>query len=486
MIGHREILIEGRQRSGRTYFQFSEIAEIFNLELQEERGELLVRGARGEIRLTDGRPLVRSGDEYILLSENVWKLSEQEWYVPADFVRKALPGIAAYRISTVSPGRYRIQGLGENRVRVDTQVHRDRVTLVFTASEPVAGRVREVGRYIEVAFAEKLVVPLVERKPAEPRLIASLSFDDQSGLGVFRIEKGDRFSHFKQRTSASGRLILDIFPRPGYRIASSGPRPARNPVPPSGLPPDRESGGVTAGLPVDADTPAGIAVIDPGHGGQDRGVDIQLAEAPEKNLVLQISDTLEMELGRLGIPARLTRYRDVNLGIEQRSAVANYYRAGVYIGFHVGAAPSPETRGPVVYVYAPVPPEETGVRDGEEMPDPSRLESSRMEQSEKSESPLVAWDEGQLEFLRESRRLGNRIQSALNRLFQTDNPLASAPLGVLAPIRAPAIVVEVGQLSNPEDRELLAQPEFISAVARMLAAEIESFRSPSGNWRIRP
>jgi len=474
LIGNREVFIESRQNQGTRYYRLNRIADVLDLNLEEEGNSLVIRGDRGELGLSDGRPLVRSGDEYLLLSAAVWKRNEKDWYVPVDFLQKALPGVLKVSLVRESRGRYRVRGLGENRVRLSSIAYPDRVAIVFTPSNETEIRVQDYKDFIEISFGNLLVTPSIQSQPSERKLIGSVTFNPQVGLGNFRIEKGISFSHFReQRLKGPDRLVLNIYPKPGYRIASAGPGRDRYP--------DRAT---QEPIPGNSDSPVadiedikqpGVVVIDPGHGGQDRGVDTQLTESPEKTLNLQISKALERELQRNDTPSRLTRYRDVNLSIEQRSAVANYYDAKVYLGIHIGASPSSQTHGPVVYIYAPIP----------EEPDEEGKESTEtgVKQKKIVNEPLDQWKKGQISHITESRRLARRLQSSLNSLFQANNSINSAPLEVLAPIQGPAVIVELGQLSSSKDRNLLSDPGFISRLVRILSAEVIRF-TPLSNTRV--
>jgi N-acetylmuramoyl-L-alanine amidase len=252
------------------------------------------------------------------------------------------------------------------------------------------------------------------------------------------------------------RLEVNIYPKPGYRITSTGSIPVQS-VPASDEERDSDFS------PAIETRQTGLVVVDPGHGGQDRGVDIQLTEAPEKTLNLEIARVIETELRSAGIPSRLTRYRDVNLSIEQRSAVANYYQAKIFLGIHVGASPSSRTRGPIVYYYAPVP------KDPEE-------DDDKNDKAEKApDNSFSLWKKGQLEFVQESRRLARGLQSGLNRIFGLNNSYTSAPIEVLAAIQAPAVVIELGQLNNPEDQKLLMNPDFIFQIAEVISDQVNGF-----------
>jgi len=63
----------------------------------------------------------------------------------------------------------------------------------------------------------------------------------------------------------------------------------------------------------------------------------------------------------------------------------------------------------------------------------------------------------------------------LNELFETNNPIVEARLAVLASVKAPAVLVETGYLTNPEDQALLATPGFQERIAESIAQAITRF-----------
>jgi N-acetylmuramoyl-L-alanine amidase len=207
-----------------------------------------------------------------------------------------------------------------------------------------------------------------------------------------------------------------------------------------------------------------VVVIDPGHGGEDYGVDVY-QDVLEKGLALVLARKIEQRLTASGEGVRLTRFRDVDLSAEQRSAVGNFHRAKVFVSVHVGGAPSPRTSGAVVYVYDP-PPAEFKVSQS----DP---EGGGSEEAEPVE--LIRWNEGQLSYLDGSRRLANLMQTELNKLFGVENRVVEARLAVLAPVMAPAVVVETGFLTNAEDLELLESDEFQETLAYTITQVIKKF-----------
>ena len=94
---------------------------------------------------------------------------------------------------------------------------------------------------------------------------------------------------------------------------------------------------------------------------------------------------------------------------------------------------------------------------------------------ELGEAELLHWDEAQLNYLSQSQRLATLIQNDLNDLFGVENDVVEAPLSVLAPVAAPAIFIEAGFLTNPEDRDRLSSDDFQEQVADTIALALRRY-----------
>jgi len=460
-VGQESHRVESATRDGRTYFRLRDIAAVFELSTNETSSQIDVFGPRGTLALMDDRPLVRIGDQYILLTGPVWRRGKGNWYVPADFLEKVLPGILNTRLTKESDGTYRVQGVGRNRVRVEFLKYPDHLSVVFRSSRAGVTAVQEFRDYVEVRYGEYLVNPDSIADPPDRELITSVKFVPEEAFGTFRVEKGEKFYSFREsRLSDPPRLVLDVFPRPGTERSSPGSGatvdlPATSRPSTSREPPD-EDPGQQPRIPV--------IVIDPGHGGEDYGVDVY-QDVLEKGLALVLARKIEQRLVASGEGVRLTRFRDVDLAAEQRSAAGNFHRAKVFVSVHVGGAPSAQTSGAVVYVYDP-PPAEFKV---------SRAAPREGGGEGDDHAELVRWNEGQIGYLNGSRRLANLMQTELNKLFGIQNSVVEARLAVLAPVMAPAVLVETGFLTNSEDLELLGRDEFQETLAYTIARVIGKF-----------
>jgi N-acetylmuramoyl-L-alanine amidase len=218
-----------------------------------------------------------------------------------------------------------------------------------------------------------------------------------------------------------------------------------------------------------ADEGAGIrtVVIDPGHGGEDLG-----AQGPggllEKDIALAIARRLRAIMtNTLGLQVFLTRDRDAEISLDERTAIANNYKADLFLSIHANAWRGSSANGSEVYFLSYQASDE---------------ESRRVAQSEGAAlSPsapagagadlaLILWDMAQAEHLEESSLLAMRIQEELAAVTGSQGRgVKQAPFRVLVGAAMPAVLVEVAFISNPEEEKLLAQDAFQAKVAAALA-----------------
>jgi N-acetylmuramoyl-L-alanine amidase len=216
----------------------------------------------------------------------------------------------------------------------------------------------------------------------------------------------------------------------------------------------------------------GDFVLDPGHGGEDFGA--RIGSFYEKEIVWDIASRLAVRFQRSPFTFQSTRIRDVGLTVDQRSGIANHFRPGAFLSIHVGAAPTSSVSGPTVYVhqYLGPPPERSSIENSE--PAESEEETQEEPFSEPSE-PLRFWQEAQREHLAQSRVFARLLQSRLNAVWGTENRVVEAPLEILCSVAAPAVLLEMGRLTNTSDREQLSFPEFRSQIAAAIYLAVTDF-----------
>ena len=483
-IGQSKRTISSQQRENQTYYPLEDVAEIIGLELLERGDILTIEGPRGKLQLVNGRPLVSFEAEYILLSAPAWKRGSKDWYVSEDFLTWALPLVINRRLDKVSEKRYQLQGLPENQVQVSVNNFPDHVRVVFQSSRNAPIRVREFETYIQIAFDELLVQPEFSAISPDRHLVSSVDFDSSNVYGTFHIHKGDLYYNFREFTLTDpDRKVIDVYGPPSMSDVRFDRQPGSPERPPFGLStplPQPNTGGETPGP--SQQTLQKLITIDPGHGGKDFGVHSPQGIV-EKSVTLGVAMRIEDLLTEMGHRGILTRTRDVQLAVEQRGSVGNHYSSQVYLSIHVGGSPSPETRGPVVYLHKYLQDEEPLVMETNQEAAsffPRRLPASlRLPVENKDE--LVSWDEGQEQYLGISRELAELLQGELNLLWGVENRVAEIPLAVLAPVTAPAVLIEMGYLTNAEDHEKLSSREFQEQIAHAITSAVVAFlvRNPA-------
>jgi len=503
-LGSRRSAVAVEQRSGKPYVSLKDMVSALRLEGRESKDRFNLTGPGGELLFLDGRPLVRAGPDYLLMSAAAWRKGPSDWYIPEDFLIRALAPVLPGRFSKSGAARYRFEPRDLNQVAVTVTNHPNRVRIEFSSSRPGPIRVQDRRDHLEVEFGPYRVRPGVKRGTASSRLVSSLEFNSRDPFGTFRIQKGQDFLRYREMGDAGASTrIIEVhgrIRRPPARASGTVP-PAAGTADPD--PAQRSRPGTPRSR---RESP--VIVVDPGHGGSDSGGiwegDLGEQGLVEKDLALQLALQLRDELRNRGLEVVLTRDRDVNLSSARRSAVGNSHRPRIYLSLHLGRAPDEEVRGGVAYVHgvSPVmPPPEPEVLDEESMvletgeaPELPQPESEPEEgeetdvlevvvtQAEPDPEPeeqgeFVLWESGQERYQARSRELAEVVQESLNQVFEVENQVIEAPLAVLQPVAAPGIVVEFGHLTNPEDRWSLTlgnlQQRLISALTDAVAAFLE-------------
>src|SRR6187401_335838 len=86
-----------------------------------------------------------------------------------------------------------------------------------------------------------------------------------------------------------------------------------------------------------------VVVLDPGHGGTDRGA--KWGGVSEKALTLSIAKRVERHLKSRGFATAMTRRTDVYRSLGGRAAIANGFGRSVFVSIHCNADPRHEARG---------------------------------------------------------------------------------------------------------------------------------------------
>jgi N-acetylmuramoyl-L-alanine amidase len=214
-------------------------------------------------------------------------------------------------------------------------------------------------------------------------------------------------------------------------------------------------------------------VIDPGHGGENVGAQGS-GGTLEKDVALSIARKLRADLvSARGLQVFLTRDRDAEVGLDERTAIANNYKADLFVSIHANASRARGAKGSEVYFlsYQASDDESRWVAQSEGAAEPIAHAPAG------SDLALILWDMAQAEHLEESSALASRIQEELAVVTGSEGRgVKQAPFRVLVGATMPAVLVEVAFISNPDEEKLLASDDYQAKIAESLARGIERFR----------
>jgi N-acetylmuramoyl-L-alanine amidase len=224
--------------------------------------------------------------------------------------------------------------------------------------------------------------------------------------------------------------------------------------------------------------PAFVAVVDPGHGGEQEGA-IAPDGAREKDLALEIARRVAARLRKLGAKVVLTRTGDISVPLANRAAIANAMRADLFVSIHLNSMPTAEQRrsshGVETYFLSAdatdthasaVAARENADRlAGEPVIDPNDPVAAILDDLENAAS------------LQNSSRLAYAIHEQLvGALGAEDRGVKQAPFYVLAGARMPAVLLEVGFISSEAEAERLRTRAYQEQIAGAVAEGVAAFR----------
>jgi N-acetylmuramoyl-L-alanine amidase len=213
-------------------------------------------------------------------------------------------------------------------------------------------------------------------------------------------------------------------------------------------------------------------VIDPGHGGKDPGTYFK-GGIMEKDIVLNLAKSLAPKLEkRLGCEVILTRTRDVFIPLEKRTAFANVKKADLFISLHVNSHHLARVHGIETY-FLNMATDKRAVM----------LAAAENATSEKNISDLQKiLNELMLNTkINESSRLAYEVQKGIiNRVKRTHKKVKNlgvkqAPFYVLIGAEMPAILVEMGFITNPTERRLLLTSKYIGYLSNGIVRGIDHY-----------
>ncbi|MES2123669.1 MAG: N-acetylmuramoyl-L-alanine amidase [Gemmatimonadota bacterium] len=267
---------------------------------------------------------------------------------------------------------------------------------------------------------------------------------------------------------------------PGTVVLSEGPAPSTLLIRPSRTTVGREErsrlpNGLKAGHHV---------TIDAGHGGTDPGNPGLYFPGglKEKHVTLAIALLLRDELERRGVKVTMTRTTDTLISLTHRAPrFCKVPECDLFVSLHVNSLDRrtgyTRVRGFETYFLAEAKTADAA-RVAKMENDASRFDPSDADESATTGLDFILKDLQTNEFLRESARAAELVQSSLREVSDgpsLDRGLKQANFAVLRTAQRPAILVEMGYSTNPDDARQMTSRDGQDGIASAIAEAIVKY-----------
>lgn len=179
-------------------------------------------------------------------------------------------------------------------------------------------------------------------------------------------------------------------------------------------------------------------VLDPGHGGHDKGA-VSADGIMEKDLNLQLASAIAEELEKCGFEVLLTRQDDRFLSLDERPAFAAEKQADIFISIHHNSSKNTDAYGSEVFLL-------------------------KSESEEENQRIISSWYP--------AFAIAKELTVAN---FSTSRGVKTARFKVLRLSTIPAILIEAGFVSNKDEVKKLADPVHQKVFAKLTARALLSF-----------
>lgn len=474
---------------GRAYVELSRVAESVNgrLEATPESTQAFLRTPGHVVTFTRNWARVSIDGTPIVLDAPVRVDKDGRWIAPEKFVTDVLPRVApaavtappapapavsaprvtappppaavppaapappaAPRVATPPPPAMATATLEELRYRSYPSFTR----IVLETSSPI-------GHRVEASSPKEARVRLLAVTGSEQTHEIRDGFVDAARLEragsdtVLRVALDEVASEIKVTALADPpRLLLDF-----VRPALAAPRESRA-----------------------AATPLRVLVLDAGHGGHDSGA-VGPGGLQEKELVLDVTRRVAKLVNeRLHVNVVLSRDADHFVTLRDRTSLANKAGADLFVSIHANAHRETASQGVETYFLSSeatdsaarqVAAAENGVIQLEKPASRARNDVVK----------TILWDLAQSEYQSESSRLAEIVQDSMTQALRIPNRgVKQAGFYVLGGAAMPAVLIEIGFVSNPKEERRLKDTKYRDEIARAIVAGLAEYKR---QWDLR-
>ncbi len=390
-------------------------------------------------------------------------LMEDDLWLPLVAVTDVLGPQLGIPVQWDPDRRHLVLGVQEHNVtRIRIEVL-GRTTVVHVGcTEPLGYRASGTpDGNIELKIYGGLLASGVASRVSPRGLLRRVSGLQRSGYALLELKTDQLVGHYRTYTADEGREIVVVLEE---EQVTTMPEP---------VPRGKVDVNIQAG-PVDMthDLQVGTVVIDPGHGGHDMGAvgpdgimekDVNLAVARELRSYLQHQSDLKVVL---------TRDKDEFIELDDRAEKANTAGGNLFISLHCNSWFNSSAHGLETYFLSParsdwarsVAAAENGSGQSGELDVPDDVD-------------FIVWELVQNRFISSSSHLAEVIQGRVgDALGLEDRGVHQAGFRVLVGAYMPAVLVEMGFVSNPQEEKKLGSSSYQRRLAQAIGDAVMAYR----------
>ncbi len=212
-------------------------------------------------------------------------------------------------------------------------------------------------------------------------------------------------------------------------------------------------------------------MLDAGHGGKDPGA--MASKMQEKDVNLRLVKILGKKLEQKGYTVLYTRKKDIFIPLEERTALANSGNVDIFISIHCNAHSKSSANGLEVY-YLNLAKSESAVRVA--------ARENAVSEKKISDLQFILTDLMLNSKITESRDLANIVHNKSLIYISHKYPVKShgvheAPFYVLMGAKMPAILIELGYLTNKKEARNLGSKRYLDVLAEGICYGIDEYRN---------
>jgi N-acetylmuramoyl-L-alanine amidase len=416
-------------------------------------------GESYNLKIEDTEVVSGIGNAIITVGENIVSLSQPPVrgeggpQVPLDFLRKTYGTVSGFAFDW-RPEEARLvisrRETREIKVALDVVHLQGMTTVVLQFPETPRYRVNQQEGVVEVQLlADRLAPP--PRRKVDDSLVQDVVFSPQQ-VRIQLVPDAEVESYLLDNPF---RLVFDVHRRSAAPV-QAGPSAATT----------------------DLRSNVRTIVVDPGHGGVETGA-IGPDGVDEKDLTLVLARDLEARLTqRLPVRVVLTRTDDSKLPLDSRTAIANQNKADLFISLHLNSSLGAGAHGAETYFLSSQA-TDTRAASAADTENQDAAAPAPDNGQETQDLQMILWDLAQSHHLAESQRFAGMVQAELNQALDLkDRGVKQAPFRVLMGAAMPAVLVELGFISNPEEEAKLQNPAYradlIDALVRAIGRYLET------------